>query len=161
KPVEPERLVDVVKQALQPAGGDVLVADDDEANRELVSRVLRGAGYSTILARDGEEALLRTRLLSPALIILDLLMPGVDGFEVLPTLRNDGLRTPVIVLTGKPLTSDEEQLLRDGLARVVQKGGTAIENVVREAKQILYARRVVENARRPRILYIEDSAQNR
>jgi CheY-like chemotaxis protein len=161
KPVEPDRLVEIVKQALVPAGGDVLVVDDDAQTRELVSRVLRHAGYSTTEARDGEEALLRTRLLSPGLIILDLLMPGVDGFEVLRTLRNEGVRTPVVVLTGKTLTASEEQLLRDGLARVVQKSGTAIDNVVREAKQILFSRRVVESTRAPRILYVEDSAQNR
>ena len=143
------------------SGGDVLIADDDEATRELVARVLRQAGYSTAQARDGEEALLRTRVLDPGLIILDLLMPGVDGFEVLRTLRHEGRRTPVVILTGKTLTAAEERILRDGLARVVQKGGTAIDNVVREAKQILFARRVVERGRAPRILHVEDSAPNR
>jgi CheY-like chemotaxis protein len=161
KPIEPERLVDLVRRAMVPSGGSVLVVDDDESTRELVARVLRTAGYSTVEARDGEEALLRTRVLAPGLIILDLVMPGVDGFEVLRTLRHEGLGTPVVVLTGKALTSDEERLLRDGLARVVQKGGTAIDNVVREAKQLLLARRVVESVRAPRILYVEDSAQNR
>jgi len=161
KPVEPDRLVDIVKRSMIPTGGDILIVDDDRATREAVARVLRRAGYSTVQARDGEEALLRTRVFTPGLIILDLLMPGVDGFEVLRTLRNEGLRTPVVVLTGKALTADEEQKLRDGIARVVQKDGTAIDNVVREAKQILFARRVVESRRAPRILYVEDSPQNR
>jgi CheY-like chemotaxis protein len=161
KPVEPDRLVEIVKRAMIPSGADILIVDDDRATREAVARVLRHAGYSTVEARDGEEAILRTRVLTPGLIILDLLMPDVDGFEVLRTLRNEGVRTPVVVLTGKALTPDEEQLLRDGLTRVVQKDGTAIDNVVREAKQILFARRVVESGRAPRILYIEDSAQNR
>ncbi len=161
KPVEPDRLVDVVKRVTLPAAGDVLIVDDDEATRDLVSRVLRRAGYSTATARDGEEALLRARVLAPGMIILDLLMPGVDGFEVLRTLRNEGHRTPVVVLTGKALTPDEERILRDGLARVVRKGGTALDNVVREAKQLLLARRVSESERLARVLYIEDSAPNR
>jgi CheY-like chemotaxis protein len=161
KPVEPDRLVTVVKRALLPSDGDVLVVDDDEATRELVQRHLRRAGYSTVEARDGEEALLRARVISPGLVILDLLMPGVDGFEVLRTMRSEGMRTPVVVLTGKDLVPDEERILRDGLARVVQKGGMAIENVVREAKQMLLARRVVESGKLPRILYIEDTPQNR
>jgi CheY-like chemotaxis protein/signal transduction histidine kinase len=161
KPVEPDRLVSVVRRAISPSAGDVLIVDDDEATREVVSRHLRRAGYSTVEARDGEEALLRARVLTPGLVILDLLMPGVDGFEVLRTIRSEGMRMPVVVLTGKVLLPDEERILREGLARIVHKGGTALDNVVREAKQLLMAKRVVERGRLPRILYVEDSPQNR
>ncbi|MGN6106528.1 MAG: response regulator, partial [Kofleriaceae bacterium] len=161
KPVEPDRLINVVRRALLPSGGDVLVVDDDDSTREVVSRHLRRAGYSTVEARDGEEALLRARVLTPGLVILDLLMPGVDGFEVMRTMRAEGMRAPIVVLTGKTLVPDEERILREGLARVVQKGGMALDNVVREAKQLLLARRVVESGRLPRILYVEDSPQNR
>jgi CheY-like chemotaxis protein len=139
----------------------VLVVDDDEATRDIVARHLRRAGYSTIEARDGEEALLRSRVVKPGLVILDLLMPGVDGFEVLRTMRNEGIRTPVVVLTGKSLTTDEERILREGLARIVQKGGSAIDLIVREAKQLLMSKRVVETGRLLRVLYVEDSPQNR
>ncbi|HET9625318.1 MAG TPA: response regulator [Kofleriaceae bacterium] len=161
KPVEPDRLVNVVRRAVQPSAGDVLIVDDDESTREVVARHLRRAGYSTVEARDGEEALLRARVLTPGLVILDLLMPGVDGFEVLRTIRSEGMQMPVVVLTGKVLAPDEERTLRDGLARIVHKGGTALDNVVREAKQLLMAKRVVERGRLPRILYVEDSPQNR
>jgi CheY-like chemotaxis protein len=161
KPVEPDRLVSVVRRAILPEAGDVLIVDDDAQTREVVARTLRRAGYSTVEARDGEEALLRARVLAPGLMILDLLMPGVDGFEVLRTIRSEGLRMPVVVLTGKKLVPDEERTLRDGLARIVHKGGSALDLVVREARQLLIARRVVERGRLPRILYVEDSPQNR
>ena len=161
KPMEPERLVSVVRRAILPSAGDVLIVDDDDQTREMVSRHLRRAGYSTVEARDGEEALLRARVLTPGLVILDLLMPRVDGFEVLRRIRGEGMRMPVIVLTGKKLTSDEERVLRDGLARIVLKSGSAIDTVVHEARQLLVARRVVERGRVPRVLYIEDSPQNR
>jgi CheY-like chemotaxis protein len=161
KPVEPERLLSVVKRAVVPGQGDVLVVDDDDDTREMVSRHLRRAGFTTVEAKDGEEALLRARVVSPAMIILDLLMPGVDGFEVLRTMRAEGMATPVVVLTGKVLKPDEEQILHDGLARVVKKGGIALEQVMREARQLLAARRIVEIGRLPRILYVEDSPQNR
>jgi CheY-like chemotaxis protein len=151
----------VVRRAILPEAGDVLIVDDDAQTREVVSRTLRRAGYSTVEARDGEEALLRARVLAPGLMILDLLMPGVDGFEVLRTIRSEGMRMPVVVLTGKKLMADEERTLRDGLARIVHKGGSALDSVVREAKQLLVARRVVERGRLPRILYVEDSPQNR
>ena len=161
KPVEPDRLVQVVRRALMPTAGDVLVVDDDDHTREMVSRVLRRVGYTTVEARDGEEALLRARVLTPGLVILDLLMPGVDGFEVLRTLRAEGMNMPVVVLTGKTLIADEERILREGLARVVQKGGMALDSIVKEAKQLLIAKRVLETGRLPRILYVEDSPQNR
>jgi CheY-like chemotaxis protein/signal transduction histidine kinase len=161
KPVEPDRLVAIVRKAVQPGSGDVLVVDDDDDSREMVSRNLRRAGFTTIEARDGEEALLRARVVRPAMVILDLLMPRVDGFEVLRTLRAEGHEVPVLVLTGKTLTADDRKVLQEGLVRVVAKDGVAVEHVIREARKALVARRVVEAAKLPRILYVEDSPQNR
>jgi len=71
------------------------------------------------------------------------------------------MHMPVVALTGKSLVPEEESFLREGLARVVHKGGMALESVVREAKQLLLAKRVLESGRLPRVLYVEDSPQNR
>ncbi|HEY8041316.1 MAG TPA: response regulator, partial [Polyangiaceae bacterium] len=161
KPVEPERLVSIVRRAVQPSSGDILVVDDDDDTREVVSRNLRRAGFTTVEARDGEEALLRARVMKPSMVILDLLMPRVDGFEVLRTLRSEGQDIPVLVLTGKTLTPEDQAILKEGLVRIVAKDGVAIEHVMREARKALVARRVLETAKLPRILYIEDSPQNR
>ncbi len=161
KPVESDRLLTIVRRAIQPGSGDVLIVDDDDAAREMVSRNLRRAGFTTVEARDGEEALLRARVVKPSMVILDLLMPRVDGFEVLRTLRAEGLDVPVLVLTGKVLTPEDKAVLHEGLVRVVAKDGVAIEHVIREARKALVARRLFDTAKLPRILYIEDSPQNR
>ena len=161
KPVEPDRLVNIVRRAVLPGAGDILVVDDDDDTREMVSRNLRRAGFTTVEARDGEEALLRARVVKPSMVILDLLMPRVDGFEVLRALRAEGQEVPVLVLTGKTLTPDDQAILKEGLVRVVTKDGVAIEHVIREARKALVARRVLEAAKLPRILYVEDSPQNR
>ncbi|NTX65078.1 response regulator [Myxococcus sp. CA051A] len=167
KPVEPERLVEVVQRCLgQPSGtsagvGEVLVVDDDSATRELVSRNLRRAGFSTAEARNGEDALLKARVSPPSLVVLDLMMPNLDGFEVLRRLRAEKLQVPVVVLTGKSLTHEEESLLRDGFAGFVKKGGHALEDVIAQAKGLLLSQRAASAGRLPRILYVEDSAQNR
>ncbi|MCY1017251.1 response regulator [Pyxidicoccus sp. MSG2] len=167
KPVEPERLVEVVQRSLgQTAGssahaGEVLVVDDDSATRELVSRNLRRAGFSTAEARSGEDALLKARVSPPALVVLDLMMPNLDGFEVLRRLRAEKLQVPVVVLTGKTLSSEEEALLRDGFAGFVKKGGHALEDVIAQAKGLLLSQRAATAGKLPRILYVEDSAQNR
>jgi PAS domain S-box-containing protein len=167
KPVEPERLVEVVHRCLgQAAGnstqvGEVLVVDDDAATRELVSRNLRRAGFSTAEARNGEDALLKARVSPPALVVLDLMMPNLDGFEVLRRLRAEKLQVPVVVLTGKTLSHEEESLLRDGFAGFVKKGGHALEDVIAQAKGLLLSQRASTVGKLPRILYVEDSAQNR
>jgi CheY-like chemotaxis protein/signal transduction histidine kinase len=161
KPIEPERLIDVVRKSVEPAMGDVLIVDDDADTREIVSRNLRKVGFTTIEAANGEEALLKARVVKPAMVILDLLMPNVDGFEVLRTLRAEGNRVPIVVLTGKDLTDGEENVLREGLARVFRKDGIAIEDVVKEARQLVAARRVIEKTTMARILYVEDAPQNR
>jgi CheY-like chemotaxis protein len=161
KPVEPDRLIGVVRKAISPGAGEILVVDDDAPTREMVVRHLQLAGFTATQARDGEDALLRMRVAKPALVILDLIMPGVDGFEVLRRMRADGTTTPVVVLTGKDLESSEEAELRNGLARIITKGGLAVEQIVQQAKSLLLQQREVQNARLPRVLYVEDSPQNR
>jgi CheY-like chemotaxis protein len=161
KPVEPEKLSQLVRRAVAPGSGEVLVVDDDAATRELVVRQLKKLGFSTAEAADGEEALLRARVSPPALLILDLVMPTVDGFEVVRRMRGEGARTPIIVLTGKELDHNEQRQLRDGMARVVAKGGQALDKIVEEARRLAMEKRAVKAARARRILYVEDSPQNR
>jgi CheY-like chemotaxis protein/signal transduction histidine kinase len=160
KPVDPERLVEAVRRNLAVHAGEVLVVDDDASARELVGRQLQAMGFTYTEACDGEEALLKARVMHPSLIVLDLMMPRMDGFDVLAALRSEGRDVPVIVLTGKTLERDEEVALRGGLAHVVRKGGLAIDAVVDQARQILRSSRR-RASKLPRVLYIEDSAQNR
>ena len=160
KPVEPDMLISVVKKSIRPEAGDVLVVDDDPATRELVSRSLRRVGFTTVEAANGEEALLRARVVSPAMVVLDLLMPGIDGFEVLRTLRAEGNQVPILVLTGKTLSAAEQRTLEDGVSHVLAKGGVAIDELVQQAKRLVSSKRSIEKLL-PRILYVEDSPQNR
>ncbi len=161
KPIEADRLLAAVRRSVGAVGsGDVLVVDDDTDSRQLVVRNLKSAGFTCTEARNGEEALLKARVVNPSLVVLDLVMPKLDGFDVLAALRSSGSSVPVIVLTGKSLSGAEEDQLRAGLAHVVQKGGVALEVVVNQARQLL--RTHGAQARKlPKILYVEDSAQNR
>ena len=163
KPIEPDHLVDVVRRSIgtNAGTGEVLVVDDDSSTRELVSRSLRRAGFSTTEAHSGEDAILKARVSPPTLVVLDLMMPNLDGFEVLRRLRAEKLNVPVVVLTGKTLTSEEQNVLRDGFAGFVQKGGHALEDVIGQAKGVLLKNSAQRAGRLPRILYIEDNPQNR
>ena len=81
---------------------DILVVDDERAVRESLQRALELEGYGVELAADGEEALRRLALEpAPDAIVLDILMPGVDGLEVCRRLRSDGNGVPVLMLTAR------------------------------------------------------------
>ncbi len=161
KPIDPDRLVTIVSRSVAPGTGDVLVVDDDAPTRELVSRQLRRAGFSTFEANNGEDALEQVRSRPPAMMVLDLMMPGANGFDVIRKVRADNMLLPILVLTGKDLTADEQAILREGMTSVMQKDGLSIEAVVDEAKRVLLEARRVAKTKLPRILYVEDSAQNR
>ena len=79
----------------------LLVVDDEPAIREAVARALRANGYDVALAPDGETALQSVYALRPQAIVLDVMMPGVDGLEVCRRLRASGARVPVLMLTAR------------------------------------------------------------
>jgi two-component system OmpR family response regulator len=87
-------------------GTAVLVVDDDEFIRDLVSSALRIAGFATATASGGLEALGAVERDQPDLIVLDVGLPGVDGFEVCRRLRHTGDQTPVIFLTARDAAED-------------------------------------------------------
>jgi two-component system OmpR family response regulator len=84
----------------------VLVVDDDEILRDMIDMALRYAGFTTSVAADGREALTSVAAHRPDLVVLDVLMPNLDGFEVCRRLRRQGDRTPVIFLTARSASRD-------------------------------------------------------
>ncbi len=161
KPLDVDSLVDVVERAMNAASGSVLVVDDDAELLAVIERQLRNAGLSPITTTDARHALTLLRSHRPALMILDLLMPEMDGFQLLMEIRRAGIDTPVLVLTGRDLTHGDRHVLREGLAQVILKGGDALDVVVAEAKRHILQRGAVAVVRPPKILYVEDIAQNR
>jgi len=88
------------------AGARVLIVDDEPMVRDVLERYLRNEGYEVGLAADGEEALERAVADDPDLILLDLMLPKLDGYEVFTRIREAGRRTPVIMLTARGEETD-------------------------------------------------------
>src|SRR5579863_843614 len=101
----------------------VLIADDKATSRELIRTVLEGSGYAVSEANDGLEAVRCARELNPDLVILDLHMPGLDGFGVLAELRRDDsfASTPIMALTASAMQGDRERAIVAGFDSYVSK----------------------------------------
>jgi protein-histidine pros-kinase len=130
KPVQRDHLLaSLARASVPPDGRSVLVVDDDPAARKLADRILRQSGYRPVCRASGASALEAAVRQPPAAVVLDLMMPEMDGFEFLRRFRatDRGRRTPVIVWTvKKDLSANERELLRTSARAFLAKGeGTA------------------------------------
>jgi two-component system cell cycle response regulator DivK len=117
----------------------ILIADDRPSSRELLGLVLERAGYDVLEAENGEQALERVRSGSPDLVLLDLQMPGIDGYGVLAELRAEArfAALPVLALTASAMRGDREKILEAGFTDYLAK--PAAPEVVRETVARLLA----------------------
>jgi len=122
----------------------ILIADDERAVRESLRRALELEGYQIELAADGREALYRLETESqPDAIVLDVLMPGVDGLEVARTIRRSGSRVPILMLTARTQVEDRVEGLDAGADDYVTKP-FALEELLARLRALL--RRTAEGS---------------
>ncbi|MBI3968622.1 MAG: response regulator [Chloroflexi bacterium] len=134
KPIDRERLLATLRRYRREGAGTVLLVEDDGPTREMLRRMLEREGYEVDEAENGRVGLERVAAQPPALILLDLMMPELDGFEVVATLRqHEEWRTiPVIVVTAKDLTPAERQRLNGSVEKILRKGALSREDLLRE-----------------------------
>jgi signal transduction histidine kinase/DNA-binding response OmpR family regulator len=140
KPIDRNRLLEVLKKYLPaPPGPPVLIVEDDSDLRGMLRRMLQQEGQNSIEAENGLVALDRIREGMPAVILLDLMMPVMDGFQMLTELRQreDWRKIPVIVMTAKDLSSADRQRLMGQTEKILQKGSCVREDLVREVRKYL------------------------
>ncbi len=128
---------------------DVLVVDDDPATREMLKRVLTREGWSVRQAENGAAGLDEVARSRPAVVLLDLMMPQMDGFEMLTALRqNEATRDlPVVIVTSKDLTREERDWFAGKALTVFQKGAYERAKLVETLRKMVEAtRRSVEAA---------------
>ncbi len=146
KPVDRDRLVAVLRRHCTDLAAPVLVIDDDPSTREMLRRMLEREGFPVAEASDGRGGLDRVADHRPSLILLDLLMPGMDGFAFLAELqsRPEWQSIPIVVVTAKDLSGEEQAMLSGRVAEVLRKGAYTRERLLAEVRE-----RVAAWTRRP------------
>ncbi len=139
KPVNREELTSVLRNICGPIGRNLLLVDDDDTMRQWIRRVLEPDGWAVVEAENGRVAMGRLAEATPDVIVLDLMMPEMDGFEFLVEMRRHAQwqEVPVLILTAKDLTAEEHRRLHGDVARVLQKGAPALDLLLRDISRSL------------------------
>ena len=137
KPIDRERLVAVLARYRRDL--PVLVVDDDADFRDLARRVLEREGYSVVEAENGRAALARLRDTVPGVILLDLMMPEMDGFDFVAAVRAEAAwrALPIVVITAKDLSPSDHERLNGYVARVLQKGALSRDALLGEVRDLV------------------------
>ncbi len=145
KPIDHERLRATLRslERLGGSNGTILVVDDDPALRDVLGGVLSEDGWRVVTASDGGEALASVERDRPMAMVLDLMIPQVDGFEVLRTLRERPATRdlPVIVVTAKDLTEEDRKRLARSAEQVILKQALRVDDLPTEIRGLLAAHR--------------------
>ncbi len=140
KPIDRDRLRAILaKYKSDGEGQHVLLINDDAATRKLLNRTLAGEGWRVGEAENGRVALERIAETRPDLIILDLMMPEMDGFEFLAEFRKvpEHREIPVVVLTGADLSEEDRRQLSGGVERVLRKAVYGRDELLEELRDLV------------------------
>lgn len=143
----PDEVLAKVRQQLEPpvekpvagANKKILMVEDDQFLRELATKKFRLAGYEIVTAADGAEALTLVERENPALILLDIILPGLDGFEVLRTLRTSPphRHIPVVMLSNLAQESDVARGKKLGAVEYLVKTEFTLDEIVKKIKRLI------------------------
>jgi CheY-like chemotaxis protein/anti-sigma regulatory factor (Ser/Thr protein kinase) len=142
KPIDRARLVALVRTHVSRDGGRrALVVDDDPTGREMLRRLLEREGWTVDEAADGRLGLERMAERRPDVILLDLMMPEMDGFEFVARLRSEptSRAIPVVMITAKDLTTEERGRLTGSVERILTKATTPREQLLSEVRDLVRA----------------------
>ena len=139
KPVDRERLSVVLREIVGHGGRRVLVVDDDDILRRGILQALEKDGWKVSEAENGRIGLERLAEALPDAIVLDLMMPEVDGFGFLEALRKrtEWHHIPVVVVTAKDLTEEDHRRLNGGVEHILQKDAPTRDEMLREVSAAL------------------------
>jgi CheY-like chemotaxis protein len=134
KPIDRADFVSVLRKYCEPHETTILLVEDDVTTREMLRTSLEKEDYSVIEAGSGVEALAELAIQRPTLILLDLMMPEMDGFQFTAKVRAhpEWQDIPIVVMTAKDITSEDRARLDGKVSRILQKGACGREELLAE-----------------------------
>ena len=144
KPVDGKLLVDRLahlrlKPSVEGGATRVMVVDDEPANRHWLVRILEPAGFEVVEASGGRQAINLAKARPPDLVLLDLMMPDVTGFDVVEALRADPntSQTPIMILTARHLTEADKRHLNGHVSTILSRGSVGAADLLGLLKQVV------------------------
>jgi CheY-like chemotaxis protein len=151
KPVDKTLLVQTIRKYTHPLKAEkslILIVDDDPLALDLLETTLHSAGYQTQTARSGKAALAILARTPVNGILLDLIMPEMDGFELLKHVKHDAVlkEIPVIILTAKSLTEEDVAFLKREAQALFQKDGSWKQDLMATLGKVIVERKAANPA---------------
>ena len=146
EPVNPKRLHRVLNQLCPEGVCHILVVEDNSLQRKLICRELQSGGWQVVEAEHGLEALARLRDRTVDIILLDLEMPEMDGFEFVEAIQKDlsWREIPIVVLTGKDLSSADRLRLNGYVENIVTKDDHGLQGAIKNIQKVLRYRMTLD-----------------
>ena len=139
KPIKRKQLLAVLNRRTAETTAPVLIVDDKPDQRELLRRILDHEGVEVMEAANGAEALAKVDARRPSLVLLNLMMPEMDGFQVVETLRSspENSDIPVVAITGKSLTDEERERLKGWMVNTIEKRSIPEEQLFDRVRELI------------------------
>jgi signal transduction histidine kinase/CheY-like chemotaxis protein/ligand-binding sensor domain-containing protein len=139
KPIDWQRLTTVIRRHVQNGATNLLVIEDDERMRDMLRRTLEKSGWSVDEASNGRTGLAALEQKAPNLILLDLIMPEMDGFQFMQELRRSPAwrHIPVIVITSKDLSEADRRSLNGEVTQILKKGAYTMDELLEEIQRAI------------------------
>jgi CheY-like chemotaxis protein len=117
----------------------VLIVDDDAGVRQLLRRMLEAEGYAVVEADNGRAAFDRVRDVAPSVVLLDLMMPEMDGFEFVAEFRGheEWRAIPIVVITARDLSRADRERLNGSVQKILQKGAYGRDQLLAQVRDLV------------------------
>jgi CheY-like chemotaxis protein len=132
KPIQFNDMVNKIKQLVGDDISSVLVVDDDESARDIMTAAAKKAGWQVTQAINGRDALDKIKTIIPSVILLDLMMPEMDGFTFINELQKNPAwkNIPIIIVSAKELSGEERAMLQKHSDKILQKGAYSRQELI-------------------------------
>ena len=139
KPVDWNKLSETLERLKVNIKSQILIVEDDPSTRDLTKKILEKEGWNVAEAENGKIGIEQIQNNIPGLILLDIMMPEMNGFEFINEIQKntEWMKIPIVVVTSKDLSREEKKLLQGNVEMVLQKGSFGNKDLIQKVNEII------------------------